>query len=129
MPGAVHPFLFATTFFTFSKVMLNSLAWLTFSFSCLLITSIRGIYEVLSSLSLSLSLSLSPPVTSPKIYKLFHFWHLSIVCFLSFQRSKRSLMVPLEHDIISLPSPFFITFCQLYLSIPQLVQPLLFGIP
>ena len=75
------------------------------------------------------SLSLSLPDTSPKLDKLFHFWHLSWVCFLYFQRSKESLLVPLEHDIILLSSPFFFTFCQLYLFVPQLVQTLLSGIP
>ena len=72
MPGIVHPFLFATSFFTFSKVMLNSITWLTFSFRCLRISFIYGIYGILSSLSfppslsLSLSLSLSqiPPQNS-----------------------------------------------------------------
>ena len=72
---------------------------------------------------------LSLPDTSPKLDKLFHFWHLSLVCFLYFQRSKESLLVPLEHDIILLSSPFFFTFCQLYLFVPQLVQTLLSGIP
>ena len=104
MPGAVHPFLFATSFFTFSRVMLNSLTWLTFSFSCLFISSIHGIYGFLSSLSLSLSLRYL------------------------FQRSKESLLVPLEHDIILLPSPFFLTFCHFYIFVRQLVQPLLSGI-
>ena len=120
-PGAVHLFLFATSFFTFSKVMLNLLTWLTFPFSLLLISSIHGIYGVLSSLS--------PPDTSLKLDKLFHFWHHFFVCFLLFQRSKESLLVPLEHDIILLPSLFFFTFCQLYLFVSQLVQPLLSGIP
>ena len=100
MSGAVHPFLFATSFFTFSKVMLNSLTWLIFSFSCLLISSIHGIYGVLSSLS-------------PRYL---------------FQHSKESLLVPLEHDIILLPSPFFFTFCHFYIFVRQLVQPLLSGI-
>ena len=72
---------------------------------------------------------LSLPDTSPKLDKLFHFWHLFFVCFLTFQRSKESLLVPLEDDIILLPSPFFFTFCQLYLFARQLVQPLLSGIP
>ena len=129
MPGAVDSFLFATSFFTFSKVMLNSLTRLTFSFSCPLISSIHNIYGVLSTLSLSLSLSLSLLDTSPKLDKLFHFWHLSFVCFLTFQHSKESFLVPLEHYIILLPFPFFFTFCWLYLFVPQLVQPLLSGIP
>ena len=51
-PGAVHSFLFVASFFTFSKVMLKSLTWLTFSFSCLIISSIHGRYGVISSLSL-----------------------------------------------------------------------------
>ena len=123
MPGAVHPFLFATSFFTFSKMMLNSLTWLTFSFSCVLISSIHDIYGILSSLSLSLRGS------SPKLDKFFHFWHLSFECFLTFQCSKESHLVPLEDDFICLPSPFFFTFCQLYLFVPQLVQPLLSGVP
>ena len=71
----------------------------------------------------------SLPDTSPKLDKLFHFWHLSLVCFLSFQRSKESLVVPLEHNIILLSSLFFFSFCQRYLFVPQLVQTLLSGIP
>ena len=123
MPGAVHLFLFATSFFTFF-LELVSLADLLIQLS----SNHFHPWHIWGSF-LSLSVSLSHPDTSPKLDKLFHFWHLSIVCFLSFQRSKGSLMVPLEHDIISLSSPFFITFCQLYLSVPQLVQLLLSGIP
>ena len=76
-----------------------------------------------------LSLSLSFSDTSPKLDTFFHFWHLSFVYFLFYQHSKESLLVPLEHDIILLRSPFFFTFRQLYLFVPQLVQPLLSGIP
>ena len=47
IPVAVHIFLFTDSFFTFSKVMLNSLTWLTY----LIIFSIHGMFGVLSSLS------------------------------------------------------------------------------
>ena len=47
------------------------------------------------------------------------------MCLFFFQRSEESFLVSLEHDIVLLPSPFFFTFCQLYLFVPQLVQPLL----
>ena len=99
MTGTVHPFFFATSFFAFSNVMLNSLTWLTFSFNCLLIFSIHGMFGVLS---------FSFPSTSPKLDKLFHFCHLSFMCFLSFQRSEESLLVSLKHDIALLPFLFFL---------------------
>ena len=109
MPGDVHPFLFATSFFNFLKVMLNSLTLLTFSFYCILISSIHSMFSILF---------FSFPNTSLKLDKPFNFWHLPFMCFLSFQRSEESLLVLLKHDIVLLPSPFFLTFCQLYFSCP-----------
>ena len=114
MSGAIHRFLFATSFVTFSKVILNSLTWLTFSFNCLLISSIHGMFGVLSSLS-----------QSPELDKFFHFWNLYFMCLLSFQHSEESLLVSLKHNIVPLPSSYFFTFCQLFLFVPQLLQPLL----
>ena len=72
---------------------------------------------------------LSLPDTSSRLDKLFHFWHLSVVCFLTFQRSKESLLVLLEYEIILLPSSFFFTFFQVNFFVPQLVKLLLSGIP
>ena len=59
----------------------------------------------------------------------FSIYAISFECFLTFQCSQESHLVPLEDDFILLPSPFFFTLCQLYLFVPQLVQPLLSGIP
>ena len=68
---------------------------------------------------------LSFPNTFPKLDKVFHFWHLSFMCPLFFQRSEESFLVSLEYDIVQLSSPFFFLFCQLCLFLPQLVHPLL----
>ena len=89
MPGEVHSFLFATTFFTFSKVMLNSVTWLTLSFNCLLISFIhwRSFFSL--------------PNTSLKLDKLFHLWHPFFIYLLSFQRSEESLLVPLKDCLAS----------------------------
>ena len=51
MLDAVYPFLFATSFFTFSKGILSSVTWLTFSFNSLLISFVRVMFGILSSLS------------------------------------------------------------------------------
>ena len=51
MLGAVYPFLFATSFFTFSKGILSSVTWFTFSFNSCLISFVHAMFGILSSLS------------------------------------------------------------------------------
>ena len=95
IPVAVHIFLFTDSFFTFSKVMLNSLTWLTYSFNYLFYP--RHVWRSFFSF----------PSASPKFDKLFHFLHLSFMCLLSIQISEESILFSLKHNTVSC---FFLQF-------------------
>ena len=115
MPGAVYPFLFATSFFTFSKVMLNSLTWLTFSFKCLLISSIHGMFGVLSSLFQI------PPQNSTNFPFLACLLHVPLL-LPAFWRISSGLA---ETWYCLVSFSVFLHILSTYLFVPQLVQPLL----
>ena len=114
IPGAVHPFLLATSFLTF----------------------VKGHSEVIDTVYLLIKLSsyflhpwhircsfFSLPYTTPEIHKFVHVWHLPFLCPIFFQCLEESFLVALEHDIILLPSLFLRIFYQLYFLVPHLVQP------
>ena len=92
IPGAVHPFLLATSFFTLSKVTVKSL---TLYFLMKLSSYFLHPWHIRCSF-------FSLPYTTPEIHEFVHFWHLPFSCPIFFQCPGESFLVALEPDIILL---------------------------